>query len=70
MKKFKVGDRVRIVPPAETAYIGMKATVLPLGGFGYESDDVNVMLDSGVAKLAKEFHLEKIMNNNKGHSKK
>ena len=63
MKKFKVGDRSKIIDMPEKGrhLIGKVVTIIPMGGFSYEKDDVAVMLDRRML-LLKEHQLEKILD--------
>ncbi len=64
MKKFKVGDKAIIIdiPEKGRHLIGKVVTIIPMGGFSYEKDDVAVMLEDRRMLLLKEHQLEKILD--------
>ena len=49
MNTFQIGDKVRIIdPPAEGQHLTNKiGTICPIGGHGYEDDDVCMKLEEG-----------------------
>jgi len=62
MKLFKVGDRARIicVPDKYNDLLNEVVTVVPIGGIGYEEDDICVILDSKMMLYLKESQLTKV----------
>lgn len=63
MKKFKIGDKAKIIqiPTKGSHLVNKVVTVVPIGGFGYEEDDVCVKLeDDGTIFFVKEHQLQKI----------
>jgi len=63
MREFKVGDKARIVEMPEKGrhLIGEVVTIIPIGGFVPEDDDVGVRLENGEQLYyLKEHQLEKI----------
>lgn len=62
MKEFKAGDKARIVdmPKKGRHLIGEVVTIIPIGGFGYEDDDVVAVLENRSMLFLKEHQLERI----------
>lgn len=59
MKKFKAGDKVKIIDCPKKEYIGCLGTLTPVFGFDHEEDDVFVTLDNGEWIMVKEHQVEK-----------
>lgn len=62
MRTFKVGQKARVIDmPAKGIYLlGEVVTILPIGGFGIEDDDVVVATESGTMLFLKEHQLAKL----------
>lgn len=62
MRAFKVGQKARIVDmPAKGIHlIGEVVTILPIGGFGIEDDDVVVATEAGTMLFLKEHQLARL----------
>lgn len=59
MRAFKVGQKARIIDmPTKGIYlVGEVVTILPIGGFGIEDDDVVVATEAGTMLFLKEHQL-------------
>ena len=68
MKEFQVGDKARIVetPDKGKHLIGKVVTICSIGGFGYEDDHVNAVLENGAMFQFKEHQLAKISSSEGG----
>lgn len=62
MRAFKVGQKAKVVelPVKGTHLIGEAVTILPVGGFGVEDDDVVVATEAGTMLFLKERQLAKL----------
>jgi len=62
MKLFKVGDKAKIIhmPEKGKHLLNEIVTVIPIGGFGIEEDDICVRTDTGMMLFLKENQLTKI----------
>ncbi|MBM4055650.1 MAG: hypothetical protein FJ264_13515 [Planctomycetes bacterium] len=62
MKMFKVGDKAKIIDMSEKGkhLLGEVVTVIPIGGFGIEENDICVKVDTGMILHLKEHQLRKI----------
>ncbi len=63
MKAFQIGDKARIIDAPERGehLINKIVTICPIGGFGYEEDDVCAQLeDGGMLMFLKEHQLMKV----------
>lgn len=63
MKVFQVGDKARLIQlPTERRHLINKiVTICPIGGYGYEDDDVCVQLEEGGSSfLIKEHQMVKV----------
>ncbi len=62
MRAFKIGQKARVIDmPAKGIYlIGEVVTVLPIGSFGIEDDDVVVATEARTMLFLKEHQLTKL----------
>lgn len=62
MRTFKVGQKARVIDmPAKGIYlIGEVVSILPIGGFGIEDDDVVVATEAGTMLFLKEHQLARL----------
>lgn len=67
MRKFRVGDKAKIthMPNKGSHLVNKVVIVIPIGGIGYEDDDVCVKLeDGGQMFFVKENQLQMISRGN------
>lgn len=61
MKLFKVGEKAKIIhmPEKGKHFLNEAVTVIPIGGFGLEEDDICVRTEAGMMLMLKESQLKK-----------